>query len=105
MRYEQEEKNHFSSCDHRCNCCGTVGFFLKGKLGKSSGGGDAAYVESVQSLVNGSNGGGQNRYMGVVESQDTWDVNLTSDQTVKEIFVSVGDEVQEGTPLFEYKTG
>ena len=82
----------------------SVGFFLKGKLGKSSGGGDAAYVESVQSLVNGSNGGGQNRYMGVVESQDTWDVNLTSDQTVKEIFVSVGDEVQEGTPLFEYKT-
>ena len=61
-------------------------------------------MESVQSLVNGSNGGGQNRYMGVVESQDTWDVNLTSDQTVKEIFVSVGDEVQEGTPLFEYKT-
>lgn len=81
-----------------------VGFFLKGKLGKSSGSGDAAYVESVQSLVNGMNGGGQNRYMGVVESQDTWDVNLTSDQTVKEIFVSVGDEVQEGTPLFEYKT-
>ena len=31
----------------------SVGFFLKGKLGKSSGGGDAAYVESVQSLVNG----------------------------------------------------
>lgn len=30
----------------------SVGFFLKGKLGKSSGGGDAAYVESVQSLVN-----------------------------------------------------
>ena len=81
-----------------------VGFFLKSKLGKSSSGGDAAYVESVQSLVNGVNGGGQNRYMGVVESQDTWDVNLSSDQTVKEIFVSVGDEVQEGTPLFEYKT-
>lgn len=81
-----------------------AGFFLKSKLGKSSSGGDAAYVESVQSLVNGTNGGGQNRYMGVVESQDTWDVNLASDQTVKEIFVSVGDEVQEGTPLFEYKT-
>ena len=75
----------------------SVGFFLKGKLGKSSGGGDAAYVESVQSLVNGSNGGGQNRYMGVVESQDTSAANLTSDQTVKVIFVSEGDEDQEGT--------
>lgn len=42
----------------------SVGFFLKGKLGKSSGGGDAAYVESVQSLVNGSNGGGQNPLYG-----------------------------------------
>ncbi len=81
-----------------------VGFFLKNKLGKGSSGGDAAYVESVQSLMNGVNGGGQNRYMGIVESQDTWDINLNSDQTVKQIFVSVGDEVQEGTPLFEYKT-
>lgn len=104
MRYEQEEKIILAVVIIIAAAAVAVGFFLKSKLGKSSSGGDAAYVESVQSLVNGVNGGGQNRYMGIVESQDTWDVNLTSDQTVKEIFVSVGDEVQEGTPLFEYKT-
>lgn len=81
-----------------------VGFFLKDRLGKSKSGGDAAYVESVQSMIGAVNAGSQNRYMGVVESQDTWDITLSSDQTVKQIFVAVGDEVQEGTPLFEYKT-
>ncbi len=81
-----------------------VGFFLKDRLGKSKSGGDAAYVESVQSMTGAVNAGSQNRYMGVVESQDTWDITLSSDQTVKQIFVAVGDEVQEGTPLFEYKT-
>ena len=81
-----------------------VGFFLKDRLGNSKSGGDAAYVESVQSMTGAVNAGSQNRYMGVVESQDTWDITLSSDQTVKQIFVAVGDEVQEGTPLFEYKT-
>lgn len=81
-----------------------VGFFLKDRLGNSKGGGDAAYVESVQSMTGAVNAGSQNRYMGVVESQDTWNITLSSDQTVKQIFVAVGDEVQEGTPLFEYKT-
>lgn len=81
-----------------------VGFFLKARLGNSKGSGDAAYVESVQSMTGAVNAGSQNRYMGVVESQDTWDINLNADQTVKQILVSVGDEVQEGTPLFEYKT-
>ena len=81
-----------------------VGFFLKDRLGNSKSGGDAAYVESVQSMIGAVNAGSQNRYMGVVESQDTWDITLSSDQTVKQIFVAVGDEVQEGTPLFEYKT-
>ena len=81
-----------------------VGFFLKDRLGNSKSGGDAAYVESVQSMTGAVNAGSQNRYMGVVESQDTWNITLSSDQTVKQIFVAVGDEVQEGTPLFEYKT-
>ena len=81
-----------------------VGFFLKDRHGNSKSDGDAAYVESVQSMTGAVNAGSQNRYMGVVESQDTWDITLSSDQTVKQIFVAVGDEVQEGTPLFEYKT-
>ena len=63
-----------------------VGFFLKDRLGNSKSGGDAAYVEPVQSMTGAVNAGSQNRYMGVVESQDTWNITLSSDQTVKQIF-------------------
>ncbi len=77
---------------------------LQGKLGGSSTGGNAAYVESVAELTGAQDAGVQNRYSGVVESQETWDVNVNSEQSVKEVFVQVGDEVEQGTPLFEYDT-
>lgn len=73
-------------------------------LGSGKTGGSLAYVESVAELTGGSNAGLQNRYSGVVESQETWDVNRNTEQTVKEIFVEEGSEVEEGTPLFEYDT-
>lgn len=69
-----------------------------------AGGGNAAYVESVAELTGAQNAGVQNRYSGVVESQETWDVNVNAEQSVKEVFVQVGDTVEEGTPLFEYDT-
>ena len=69
-----------------------------------TGGGDAAYVESVQDISGGASSGAQNRYSGVVESQETWDINVNQDQTIKEILVAQGDEVEEGTPLFTYDT-
>jgi HlyD family secretion protein len=77
---------------------------LKDRIFGSKSAGDAAYVESVSDLMGGDNSGVLNRYSGVVESQETWDVNLSSEQTVKEIFVEEGSEVEEGTPLFEYDT-
>lgn len=62
-----------------------------------------AYVGKVTDLGGIVIGGGlANRYPGVVESLDTWKVNKDSSSTVKEIFVSVGDEVYAGTPLFTY---
>lgn len=73
-------------------------------LSENSGIGNSAdkvYVESVASL-NGSNLGNQNRYSGVVESQESWDVNKDQEREIKEVFVKVGDSVEEGTPLFEY---
>ncbi len=42
--------------------------------------------------------------MGVVESQDTLDVNKASDREVDEVYVSVGDEVEVGQKLFSYTT-
>ncbi len=75
-------------------------YFLK----QNGGGGDSAdkvYVESVSTL-NSANSGAQNRYSGVVEAQESWDVNKDAEREVKEVFVEVGDMVEEGSPLFEY---
>ena len=74
---------------------------MGGCTGESSA--DKVYVESVASLVSG-NSGVQNRYSGVLEPQEVWEVNKNVEKSVKEIFVAEGDEVEEGTPLFEYDT-
>lgn len=79
---------------------------LKDRIGIGGGSGTdgEVYVESVADLTGANDAGVQNRYSGVVESQDTWDVNLNSEQTVKEIYVSEGDAVEAGTQLFAYDT-
>lgn len=61
------------------------------------------YVESVKNIT-GAGFYGQNRYMGIVESQETKGVEKASDKTVKTVFVEVQDTVKEGDPLFEYDT-
>jgi len=63
---------------------------MGGCTGESSA--DKVYVESVASLVSG-NSGVQNRYSGVVEPQEVWEVNKNVEKSVKEIFVAEGDEV------------
>lgn len=73
---------------------------------KVAGGGDASgenvlYADSV-GMLTGTGLGTQNRFSGVVEAQDTLKINLTSGQTVKEIFVEKGQTVEVGTPLFSY---
>ncbi len=60
------------------------------------------YVQSVADMAGTSGIGVINRYTGVVESQDTWSVDRNSDAEVAEIYVSAGDKVSEGTPLFRY---
>lgn len=81
---------------------GGLWFLLKGSNGGGSSA-DKVYVESVASLVS-ANSGAQNRYSGVVEPQEIWEINRNPEKTVKEVFVAEGDEVEEGTPLFEYDT-
>ena len=48
--------------------------------------------------------GSRNLFAGVAEAQETWSVRQNPDSTVKEILVSVGDEVKKGDPLFIYDT-
>ncbi|MBQ6469767.1 MAG: efflux RND transporter periplasmic adaptor subunit [Lachnospiraceae bacterium] len=75
--------------------------FLAG--GGKSGGDDVAYVDTVANFMGISGSGGMiNRFAGVVESQETWSVNQNQEYTVEEIFVTVGQEVKEGDPLFKY---
>lgn len=81
---------------------GCLWYFLKGG-GTGGSSADKVYVESVASLT-AANSGAQNRYSGVVEPQETWEVNKNAEKTVKEVLVAEGDAVEVGTPLFEYDT-
>lgn len=85
---------------------GAIYYFLfRGDNGSSSASADVAYVDSVAMITGlGSNNGTQNRFTGVVEAQETLEVKKSTDKTIKEIFVSAGDSVEIGTPLFEYDT-
>lgn len=66
---------------------------------------NVVYVNSVESLTNlGSGSGVINRFAGVVETQESLEIQASQDKTVKEIYVEEGQEVQEGTPLFAYDT-
>ena len=66
---------------------------------------DAIYVDSVKVLAGlGSGNGVIQRYAGVIEPQQTWEVKLENERSVKECFVKEGDEVKEGQKLFAYNT-
>lgn len=64
---------------------------------------DKVYVEKVSKIMNLSTGV-ENRYNGVVESQNAYEVDADSSRSIKEILVEVGDTVEEGTPLATYDT-
>ena len=77
-------------------------YFLRDRMGgESSAGDNVVYVSTVSSLTETSSGT-QNRYAGVVEPQETVEVKLESNRVVKDVKVSVGQEIAAGTPLFEY---
>lgn len=76
-------------------------WYFYGNVKKSSD--DKVYVEKVSTIM-GLATGNQNRYSGVVEPQKTVQINPESERTVKDIFVKIGDLVEEGTPLFNYDT-
>jgi len=64
---------------------------------------DKVYVQSVSSLMQ-TNSGYANRFAGMVEPQDSWNVNLDTSRTIKEVYVKVGDNVNEKDKLFAYDT-
>lgn len=72
-----------------------------GKSGGNSS--DKVYVEQVSTIMKQVSAAG-NRFSGIVEPQETLEINKDAERTVKEVLVSVGDAVEEGTVLFSYDT-
>ena len=81
-----------------------IGLFFLLRSGKTAkGNGKLVYVEKVGNLL-GDYLGKDSRFMGIVESQETTNVEKDPDKKVKDILVKVGDVVNEGDPLFTYDT-
>lgn len=80
------------------------GIWYFGKENSGSGkSADKVFVQKV-SEIDKWNTGVNSSYSGIVESQETWDVNKDTERQVKEVLVAVGDTVDVGTPLFTYDT-
>ncbi|MBQ6145699.1 MAG: HlyD family efflux transporter periplasmic adaptor subunit [Clostridia bacterium] len=60
------------------------------------------YVQSVSTITGVGPAGSRSRYSGVVEAKNVVKVDPDKDLTVKECFVSAGDKVKKGAPLFSY---
>ena len=70
--------------------------------GRSSGGDDGTvYVTKVSDLT-GQNYVSADRFAGVVESQQTVDYKRSGEADIEEIYVTAGQAVDNGTPLFKY---
>lgn len=80
------------------------GLYFSGVIGgKGGSSADKVYVEKVSTVMN-QGTGANNRYSGVVEPQETWEVNKDESRTISQVFVEEGDEVEAGGQLFEYDT-
>ena len=62
------------------------------------------YVSNVAGMQLTMGSGLWNRYTGVAETQQTWDLEFQSDKNIAEWYVEEGQEVAEGTTLFRYDT-
>ena len=78
----------------------TIFTFFQKNLGGASGG-TVAYVDTISNIM-GFSGGGNDRYSGVVESQQSVKVNKNQEKKIEQVFVSVGDQVIPSTVLFRY---
>ncbi len=85
-----------------CIICISIGVYFLLKSNSTASDDSTIYVQKVSSLTGSSYT--QNRYSGVVESQDTLDINLDSSRTLSDVYVEAGQEVHKGDKLFSYDT-
>lgn len=72
--------------------------------GCSASGGETASVQSVSMITGLGSVGVVDRYAGKVVSGETADIKKDQDKSVLEVYVEVGDMVEEGDLLFSYDT-
>ena len=73
-------------------------------LSACGGSGPAVYVQSVERLAAMGGIAPGNRFLGMVVSEHTAEINRDADKTIAELLVKEGDDVQEGQSLFSYDT-
>ena len=73
-------------------------------LSACGGSGTAVYVQSVERLAAMGGIAPGNRFLGMVVSEHTAEINQDADKTIAELLVKEGDDVQEGQALFSYDT-
>ena len=73
-------------------------------LAGCSEGGTAVYVQSVAELSGMGGIAPDDRFAGLVVSENVAEVNRDSDKTIEELLVKAGDDVTEGQILFSYDT-
>ena len=66
--------------------------------------GTAVYVQSVERLAAMGGIAPGNRFLGMVVSEHTAEINRDADKTIAELLVKEGDDVTEGQALFSYDT-
>lgn len=73
-------------------------------LSACGGSGTAVYVQSVERLAAMGGIAPGNRFLGMVVSEHTAEINRDADKTIAELLVKEGDDVKEGQALFSYDT-
>ena len=85
---------------------GAVGFIVWSVRNQDTGNAETntVFVDSVSALTGLGSTGVIQKFAGVVEPQETWNVENSSDRTIAEVYVKVGDTVKAGDQLFTYDT-
>ena len=82
--------------------CVKSGIFTRGAASNDDS--SEVYVMSLDDIMGTNSSYSTNVFMGIVEGQETSSITKSSDRELNTIFVSEGDTVEVGTPLFSYKT-
>ncbi|SCZ78539.1 efflux RND transporter periplasmic adaptor subunit [Pseudobutyrivibrio xylanivorans] len=86
---------------------GAFAVLKSGLIGGDSAVSDSSseiYVMSLSEIMGENSSYSSDVFMGIVEGQESTSVTKSSDRELDQVFVSEGDTVSVGTPLFSYKS-